>query len=1081
MLDGHDGPLTIVVTDVVGSTSLTTAHGDEAARRRMRRHDELVSTLVSDHGGVPIKGLGDGFLLAFASVRRALDCVVALQRSLADDDGLDLHVRVGVNVGEVIVEDGDVHGQAVNAAARIAALAEGGEILLSDVTRQLVGTGPELVFEGAGEHTLKGFTEPWHLHRLQWQLPHAAVSLPPSVRQSRPTAFVGRGEILQRLHAHLEQPPPRSLVLLAGEPGIGKTGLAAEFASRVHANGANVLFGRCDEDSVVPYQPFTEVLRQAADSADAWPQDLPVGAGTLRMLVPDLADRLPPAPSTDLDPAANRYQLFEAITGIVRGMGRTAPLLLVLDDLHWSDRPTLLLLQHLLRTSGDSDLFVLGTYRDTDLDRRHPLAGVLAELRRREGYVRLPLRGLLVDQVHQWLERTAEHDLGVGGARLAQALWDETEGNPFFVAEVVRHLIETGAVYREPDGRWTSLPVTELGLPEGVRDVVGRRLSRLSEECNDVLATASVLGRSAHVAVLHHMVDHTHGGLLRLLEEAVDASLVEPDDVGETYAFTHALVRETLYEELSLPRKQRLHLAAAMAVEAVRRGSVSAATIAEHYRLAGVAADPDRVVAATLAAGEEAFAVAAYEEAAQQWWAALELLDEQAAPRQRARVLERIGDVAFVSGLGRAAAVTALEDAQALHAEAGRTRDQARIHSKLGRVFVTLPFEMDTARAGTHFSTALELAGDHPQLRAYALVGRASTGLWRGEWADGEAAASEALALAEQLDDRILHANAAAFLGLHRALLGDADNGLSLLAESWTVGDELDSPYTRFQTAWMGQAVAFNFMMADESRRWSDAVIGEPWLRNAPLQHAIARAHQAWSAAMQGQMDLARTGADDELVAEQGIAGVRDLVGGDREAAVTSWQSALDRAMRCGNFWDHYPPHHWMAQAELRLGDPDAAVSHLQALLDPPIGEMSPTLELWTRPALALTLLRLKAVDEASHQIARSSEALARCRGPQGLAGMLAMGEAALAAARGDRTTADARFADATRVHASNGARWFETWALHEWGRALASLGDAEAAATRLDAACERYESMGCGPGWIESVERDRAAAAGVT
>ncbi len=558
-------------------------------------------------------------------------------------------------------------------------------------------------------------------------------------------------------------------------------------------------------------------------------------------------------------------------------------------------------------------------------------------------------------------------------------------------------------------------------------------------------------------------------------EEAVDASLVEPDDTGETYAFTHALVRETLYEELSLPRRQRLHLAAATALEATPRARVSAATVAEHYRLAGVAADPDRVVAATLAAAEEAFSVSAYEEAAQQWWAALELLDEKDAPRHRARVLERIGDVAFVSGLGRAAAVDALEDAQALHAAAGRTRDQARVHSKLGRVFVTVPSEMDTARGGHHFRTALELAGDHAQLRAYALVGLASTATWRGEWTDGNEAASEALQLAEDLGDRILYANAAAFLGFHRAFLGDVDEGLRLIARSWEVSEEVDSPYARFQTAWLGCAVTFQVMAADDARRWTDAVIDEPWLRNAPVQDAIMRSQQAWTAAIQGEMDPVRGAADTAVVAQPGIGALRHLVDGEVQDALSSFAVGLDRGVRGGNFWDHWPPHAWMAQTELRLGDPDAAVAHLQVLLDPPIGELAPLVESWTRPVLAL--VRLSDVEEASHQVARAGQVLARCRGPRGLPGMLAMAEAALASARGDRATADAQFAEALRIHASTGARWYETWTLHEWGRALGRLGDADAAATRFDAARQRYEAMGCGPGWIESVERDRAAA----
>lgn len=1078
MIEGHDGPLTIVITDVVGSTSMTTTRGDAAARRELRRHDALVGSLVTEHGGHRVKGLGDGFLLAFPSVRRGLECAVSLQRALATADELDVRVRVGVNVGEVIVEDGDIHGQAVSAAARIAALAEGGEILVSDVTRQLVGAGPDLVFEPAGDHALKGFAGAWHLHRLRWEAARTAGPLPPALRQARAASFVGRGEVLEELRAQLDLPPPRPLVLLAGEPGIGKTGVMAEFAARTHAAGTTVLFGRCDEDTAVPYQPFTEALQHALGSPGPRPEALPAGAGSLRALLPALVDRLPAAPPADQDPEASRYQLFEAVVGILRRAGGSGPLLLLLDDLHWADRPTLLLLQHLLRTSRDSDLLVLGSYRDTDLDRRHPLAAVLAELRRREGYVRLTLRGLPVGDVHQWLERTAEHDLGAGGTRLAHALWDETEGNPFFLAEIVRHLVETNAIYREEDGRWTSLPIEQLGLPEGVREVIGRRLSRLSQECNDVLATASVLGRTAHVEVLHHLVEPSHAGVLRLLEEAVDASLVEPDDTGETYAFTHALVRETLYGELSLPRRQRLHLAAAEAFEATRGTGVSAATVAAHYRLAGVAASRHRVVAATLAAGEEAFAVAAYEEAAEQWHAALDLLDDDGTGRdQRARVLERIGDVAFVSGHDRAAGVASLEEAMVLHEGTGRPRDQARVHSKLGRAFLTSVFDMDTGRAGDHFRTALELAGDHPRLRAYALIGLASTAVWRGESTVGEPAAGEALELAEQLDDRILYANAAAFLGWHRAFRGDADDGLGLLEASWAIGEELDSPYTRFQSAWMAETIAFNLLAADEARAWIDRVIDEPWLHNAPIPSAVARAQQAWVSALQGRLDVVRAGADDPLVAQQGVGGMRHLVDGDRARAVDTWSTHLERGTRRGNFWDHYPPHAWMAHAQLRLGDPHDALPHVDALLDPPIGEVSTIVQVWSRPTATLASLRLGDLEEARRQLASSRAALAQCRDVRGLGGLVAMAAGALAAAGADRTATDAEFGTAIRDHARTGTRWFQAWSWHEWGHCLARLGDVDAAAERFDAARDLYEAMKCGQPWITSVERDRDTA----
>jgi hypothetical protein len=458
-----------------------------------------------------------------------------------------------------------------------------------------------------------------------------APRLPPRLAARGDSPFVGREDLLEALRAawSAARDGEHRLVLLAGEPGIGKTRLATELAALAHAQGATVLYGRCHLEAVTPYEPFTEALRDyiASCPPEALGPLLGSGSGELARILPGLPERLPSLPPPlEGDPDGERYRLFEAIASTLNGAAAAGGAVLVLDDLQWADRPTLLLLQHTVRAPEAGRLLLLGTYRDSDLAPAHPLAETLAELNREGLGEVIALDGLGEQELAQLIGALTGK---TAADAFARAVRSETEGNPFFVEEVLRHLGEAGAL--AGDEPISARALEHAGVPESVKDVIGRRLARLGERTNHLLAIAAVAGRGFDYDVLERLAGLEEDTLMDSLEEAVAAKLIaeEPGVVGR-FGFSHALVRETLYDALTATRRVRLHRRVAETLEAVHEADLEPhlADLAYHFSQAVRAGeDADKAVEYARRAGEQALRLIAYEEAANHFERALRCLE----------------------------------------------------------------------------------------------------------------------------------------------------------------------------------------------------------------------------------------------------------------------------------------------------------------------------------------------------------------------------------------------------------------------------------------------------------------------
>jgi len=668
--------------------------------------------------------------------------------------------------------------------------------------------------------------------------------------------FVGREAELGRLEEVRQRAATHGphLVLLGGEPGIGKTRLALEVARAASADGATVLVGHCDEDLAVPYQPFAEAIGRAArrlEPADL--RDLLGGRGAeLVRLVPDLTELVPglPAPLPS-DPETERYRMFDAVGRFLAALTRHGPAVLVLDDLHWATTPTLVLLRHLVARSESMPLLILGTYRDTEVGDRHPLAAVLGETGRLPQTTRLPVGGLDEAAVQGFVFAV----LGPA-ADLARSIHGGTAGNALFVREMVRHVRESGR------------PAL-AHLPDGVRDVVRRRMARLAPTTATLLTTAAVLGPEFDFAVLRAALDIGDDEALAALDEAVGAGLVsEVSGPTARYRFTHALVRSTVYDGLGAARRAHLHRRAGEAMEQAYAARLAdhLPELARHFGRARPLGGVAKAIDYATRAGERALAQLAHQEACSHFAAALDLLGDLpgATAETRCDLLLSLGEAQRRSG-DPAHRQTLLESAALARTlgDAGRLATAALANT---RSFWSATRRVDGERVAT-LRAALDGLdpGDSPR-RACLLAKLAVELVYSGDPAAVRGLSDEALAMARRVGD--LATLGQVLAPRYNTIRGDPatlPERLGNTAELLDVAERLPDPSIRFEALGWRAVCLMEAAQPDAAAACFDAFDGLATQLRQPTMLWYSTYLRASRALLHGRLDEAEQAATDAL------------------------------------------------------------------------------------------------------------------------------------------------------------------------------------------------------------------------
>lgn len=782
---------------------------DGASSELRRRHFSILRQAITLHQGEEAEAGDDGLVVTFVSASAALSCAVSMQQGVAREQGQEQAapgLSVGVSAGEVTRQGDEYLGDCVSEAAGLAAACEPGQVLATNLVRLMAGRRNPHECKSVGALVLEGIPEPVDAVEVTWTPPPSeahragdAPRVPLPSRFARPVeGFVGRGDSLAQIEeawSRVTAGSTREIVLISGEAGLGKTTLATRAAASAFEQEATVLFGHCEEELVTPYQLFAESLGHFVTHApeDRLRAHVREHGAELARLAPALAGRiadLPPTTAKDAD--SERSLLFAAVLGMLAEASQDCPMVLLFDDIQWADKGSLLLLRHLAASDRPMRLMILATYRDNEVA---PLLETLAALHRQTGVQRLQLEGLGDGEVRQFVEGLVGPAADENTLKIARAVHQETDGNPFFVRELLRHLKDAGAI--AADGRWTAPGgIDTLSLPDSLREVVNARIARLDPECGRVLSMASVIGREFDFDLLARACDLDEGALLDLLDAARDTALIqELSDGAGRYQFSHALVQHAIYQNISSARRVIAHRRVGVALEDLCRARPERrlGELARHWCHAPSEDDVPKAIHYAFEAGCSALNALAAADAIDYFAAASALISEHGSADKELEIDLTIGLGTAQRQTGDAAFRATLLDACDRAAAHGDTDRLVRAALANDRGWHSTAGEADAEKVARLELALQGLASDAPE-RALVLGALCAELAFGSTLEHRQALADEAIALAEATGDDAIIVRTLNQMAFSLTVPSQLEASLKWTADALTRAERLADP-----------------------------------------------------------------------------------------------------------------------------------------------------------------------------------------------------------------------------------------------------------------------------------------------